>query len=136
MGLAASQARYLNLHSSRADLEFQGQQVNQKRTVLANSTQELFTEYMKLSVPVEPVAESTTSAEYQAELAKYKSDKAAYDAKITEINLKEEAYQAQDRSLEMELKNIDTQHSAVQTEIDAVKKIIEKNIEATFKTFQ
>ena len=42
---------------------------------------------------------------------------------------------AQDKQLELELKNVDTQHNAVQTEIDAVKKVIEKNIESSFKTF-
>ena len=43
--------------------------------------------------------------------------------------------QVQDRELEIELKNVDTQHQAVQTEIDAVKKVIDKNIETSFKTF-
>jgi len=43
--------------------------------------------------------------------------------------------QTQDKQLEIELKNVDTQHNAVQTEIDAVKKVIEKNIESSFKTF-
>ena len=43
--------------------------------------------------------------------------------------------QAQDKMLEIELKNVETQHSAVQTEIEAVKKVIDKNIETSFKTF-
>jgi hypothetical protein len=43
--------------------------------------------------------------------------------------------QTQDKQLEIELKNVDTQHNAVQTECDAVKKVIEKNIESSFKTF-
>ncbi len=42
---------------------------------------------------------------------------------------------SEDRKLEVELKNIEIQHSAVQTEIDAVKKVIDKNIEKSFKTF-
>lgn len=45
------------------------------------------------------------------------------------------ALQSKDKRLEMELKNVDTQHSEVQTEVDAVKKVIDKNIEMTFKTF-
>jgi P pilus assembly chaperone PapD len=51
-----------------------------------------------------------------------------YAYKSAELN-------AQDKRLELELKNVDTQHNAVQTEIDAVKKVIEKNIESSFKTF-
>lgn len=40
-----------------------------------------------------------------------------------------------DQKLDLELKQIDTEHSAVQTEIDSVKKVIDKNIERTFKSF-
>ncbi|MEI7474586.1 MAG: hypothetical protein WCK67_07370 [bacterium] len=43
--------------------------------------------------------------------------------------------QSKDKRLELDLKNIDTQHTEVQTEIDAVKKVIDKNIDMTFKTF-
>ncbi len=45
------------------------------------------------------------------------------------------ALHSKDKKLEVELKNIEIQHSAVQTEIDAVKKVIDKNIEKSFKTF-
>lgn len=41
----------------------------------------------------------------------------------------------QDTMLDLELKQIDTQHNAVQTEMDSVKKVIEENIKATFKIF-
>jgi hypothetical protein len=53
--------------------------------------------------------------------------KAKYEYESKEV-------QAQDRQLEVELKNVDTQHQAVQTEVDAVKKVIDKNIETSFKT--
>ena len=33
------------------------------------------------------------------------------------------------------LKQIDTEHNALQTEIDAVKQVVQKNIESSFKTF-
>jgi|GEM_PF-810611 len=60
------------------------------------------------------------------------SDDAVAQAKYTSDSAK---LQTQDRILEIELKNVDTQHNAVQTEMDAVKKVIEKNIEGSFKTF-
>ena len=34
-----------------------------------------------------------------------------------------------------ELKKIETEHKAIQTEMDAVQKVIQKNIETTYKTF-
>jgi hypothetical protein len=45
------------------------------------------------------------------------------------------AIQAIDKALELQLRRVDTQRDAVQTEIDAVRKVIGKNIEGTFKTF-
>lgn len=43
--------------------------------------------------------------------------------------------QNQDKMLDLELKNIETQHKAIETEVDSVKKVIEKNIEETYKIF-
>lgn len=54
---------------------------------------------------------------------------AVYDAEMAKIETK-------DKKFDLELKNIDTEHNAVQTEIDSVEKVIQKNIERTFKMFQ
>lgn len=43
--------------------------------------------------------------------------------------------QAQDKKFDLQLKQIDTEHSALQTEYDSVKKVIDKNIETSFKIF-
>ena len=43
--------------------------------------------------------------------------------------------QAKDNRFDLQLKNIDTEHTAVQTEIDSVSKVIDKNIERSFKIF-
>ena len=51
-----------------------------------------------------------------------------YEAKMAVIK-------AQDQMLDMEIKQIETQHKAVETEMDSVKDIINKNIEKTFKVF-
>ena len=41
----------------------------------------------------------------------------------------------QDKRLDLELQQIQTQHKAIETEYDSVKKVIEKNIDVTFKIF-
>ena len=46
-----------------------------------------------------------------------------------------EIIQAEDRSLELRLKQLDTEQKAIQTEMEAVTKVIEKNTSDTFKTF-
>ncbi len=108
MGFAASQARYLTLTARKSDLELQGQFINQARLSLANITGALFT----VSANLEP--ESPEAQQLQARIA---------------------AIQAIDKALELQLRRVDTQRDAVQTEIEAVRKVIGKNIESTFKTF-
>ncbi len=54
--------------------------------------------------------------------------KAKYDRLQTQI-------QNQDKKLELELDNIETQRSAVTTEVESVQKVIDDNIESSFKTF-
>ncbi|MCE3235613.1 MAG: hypothetical protein K0Q50_1793 [Vampirovibrio sp.] len=108
MGFAASQARYMMLTARKSDLELQGQFINQARLQLANITGALFT----ISSNLEP--ESPETQQLQARVA---------------------AIQAIDKALELQLRRVDTQRDAVQTEIDAVRKVIGKNIESTFKTF-
>lgn len=44
--------------------------------------------------------------------------------------------QAKDKRFDLQLKTIDTEHQAITTEIESVKKVIDKNIERSFKIFQ
>jgi len=43
--------------------------------------------------------------------------------------------QSLDKELELREKDLDTQHKEIETEYDVVKKVIDKNIETSFKTF-
>ncbi len=108
MGFAASQARFMMLTARKSDLELQGQFINQARLSLANITGDLFA----LSANLEP--ESPQMLALQARIA---------------------SLQSIDKALELQLRRVDTQRDAVQTEIDAVRKVIGKNIASTFKTF-
>ena len=54
MGMAASQARYLSLVARKTNTEYEGQQINQERTVLANRTADLFNQMLTMSVPTCP----------------------------------------------------------------------------------
>ncbi len=58
------------------------------------------------------------------------------DAAITaEYETKMDYYEHKDKQLELQLQKLQTTHNAVQTEIDSVKKVIDKNVEKSFKTF-
>lgn len=65
----------------------------------------------------------------------YNAKKTIYDKTIADIDAKTTIIQQQDRTLELHLNQLDTEQQAIQTEMDAVKKVIDKNIEETFKTF-
>jgi len=54
MGLAASQARFLNLTARKTNIEYEGQQINQQRTTLANESANYYNQMLTLSVPVPP----------------------------------------------------------------------------------
>ncbi len=54
MGMAASQARFLSLTARKSNVEYEGQQINQERTALANESSNLYAELTKLEVPAPP----------------------------------------------------------------------------------
>ena len=72
---------------------------------------------------------------YDQAMNEYYYKKAVYDKTIEDINNKTKMIQQQDRTLELRLKQLDTEQNALKTELEAVKKVIENNVESTFKTF-
>ena len=64
MGLAASQARFLNLTARKTNIEYEGQQINQQRTVLANQSASYYNSMLTLSVPTPPSTETYKTTVY------------------------------------------------------------------------
>jgi len=77
----------------------------------------------------------TDQAAYDDAMNEYEHEKYLYDQAIQDINAKIEIVQAEDKNLELRLKQLDTEHNAVQIEMDAVSQVIKKNTESSFKTF-
>lgn len=65
MGMAASQARYLELTARKTNVEYAGQQVNQQRTELANESAGMFSQLMSLQVPTAPSSNDYTTTNYK-----------------------------------------------------------------------
>ena len=61
------------------------------------------------------------------------TDEAAVAKAEAEYNRAMNDIEAKDNIFDMELKNIDTEHNALQTEYDVIKGVIDKNISRTFK---
>ena len=62
MGMAASQARYLALTARKTNTEYEGQQLNQERVVLANRTADLFNQMLSMKVPTCPDSNDFTKS--------------------------------------------------------------------------
>ncbi|MBP3846398.1 hypothetical protein J6I39_01475 [bacterium] len=78
----------------------------------------------------------TDDEAYNNAMNDYYYQKQVYEKRVQDINARTEQIQTEDRTLELRLKQLDTEQNALQTEMDAVHKVISKNIESTFKTFE
>lgn len=77
----------------------------------------------------------TDEAAYQDAMNQYYYDNAVYDKMVQDINAKTSLIQQEDLQLELRLKQLDTEQSALSTEMEAVKKVVDDNVESSFKTF-
>ena len=77
----------------------------------------------------------TDEAAYQDAMNRYNHERAVYEKTIADINARTSIIQKEDRTLELRLRQLDTEQKALSTEMEAVKKVIKDNIESTFKTF-
>lgn len=78
----------------------------------------------------------TDTAAYDNAMNNFEYQNQLYAQETSNINARTEIIQQEDRTLEMKLKQLDTEQEALNTEMESVKKVIDKNIEQTFKTFQ
>ena len=77
----------------------------------------------------------TDELAYDDAMSEYNYQRALYDKQVSDINAKTSIIQKQDQNLELRLKQLDTEQSALNTEIEAVSKVVKDNIEKSFKTF-
>lgn len=81
------------------------------------------------------VEQVVDEVEYDKAMNKYEIAKIEYDKEVNELNKQTSIYQRQDKQLELKLTRLDTERNALNTEIDAVKKVIQDATEKGFKTF-
>ena len=76
------------------------------------------------------------NAAYDYAVSQYNVDKQKYEEYLNELNAKSEEIHQRDQVLELQLRQLDTEQQTIVTELESVKKVIDKNIEIVFKTFQ
>ena len=77
----------------------------------------------------------TDELAYNEAVNQYEYKQYEYDRQQQEINAKTEIIQKQDRNLELKLTRLDTQRQQITTEIEALEKVLQDNIENSYKTF-
>ena len=77
----------------------------------------------------------TDEAAYQDAYNQYEYKQYEYDKAQQDINRKTEIIQQEDRNLELKLQRLDNERTQITTEIEAVEKVIQENIESSYKTF-
>ena len=88
--------------------------------------------YRDITLKAETV---TDTLAYQDAYAQYEYAQYEYDKLQQEINAKTEIIQQEDRNLELKLQRLDNERTQITTEIEAVEKVINDNIESSYKTF-
>ena len=76
------------------------------------------------------------NAAYEVAMTQYNAKQQEYQKAYNDINSKIESIHEKDQVLELQLRQLDTEQETIITELESVKKVIDKNIENVFKTFQ
>ena len=87
---------------------------------------------VKYTLNVETI---TDDVAYNDAMNQYYYENARYDKMVQDINAKTSVIQAEDRTLELRLKQLDTEQNALSNEMEAVQKVVKENVEKSFKTF-
>ena len=122
MGIAANQARLMTLTARQHDLELRAQQISATKMTLSLQSQKWATEYSNA------LNSATSGQSGNFDQNAIDNAKAAYDANTASIS-------SQEKLLDLELTQINTEHSAVKTEYDAVKSLISDNVDKSFNVF-
>ena len=142
MGLAASQGRVMMLTARKSDLEFQVQVINDRRTVLAEQSSKLAQQFANaMYQTADPTvlnngnATSILPGGIGANVTNPSGSALPTASVGTGWYESQMAYvQSLDKALELREKDLQTQNKEVETELDAVQKVIDKSIEKGFKT--
>jgi len=105
MGFAANQARLTAMVSRKADLELEAQFLEQHKLFISSLTNGFFNVQAKLE-PDSPAA------------------------KLLEARIKQ--LEQADKILDMHLRRVNSQHEAIEKQLESTEKVVQKNIQSSF----
>lgn len=122
MGVSANQSRMMTLTARMHDLELRAQQISNEKVVMSLKSEAYATRYS------DAMNSATSSSDGSVNESMLRAAQAEYDKNTSEISRAE-------KLLDLELSQINTEHSAVTTEYDSVKSLISDNTEKSFSLF-
>ncbi len=122
MGVSANQSRMMTLTARMHDLELRAQQISNEKVVMSLKSEAYATQYS------DAMNSATNSSDGSVNESMLRAAQAEYDKNTSEISRAE-------KLLDLELSQINTEHSAVTTEYDSVKSLISDNTEKSFSLF-
>jgi len=141
MGISASAGRSIMLTARKSDIEFKVQVINQRRTTLAEQASKLARAFANnMYQNDDPMV--LNGGNGASALPGFTAPAPTVGvAVITQSAVATGTYEQQmafvqslDKELELREKDLQTQNKMVETELDAVRKVIDKSIEKGFKT--
>lgn len=134
---ACRQNSTLALHSYYADFQTSNKEISKYGIIEYDPSGRATSLQLEGSSVIYDLSAASITDEnaYNDAINQYNYEQQVYEKKVQDINAKTEQIQTEDRTLELRLKALDTEQNALQTEMDSVHKIISKNIDSTFKTF-
>ncbi len=111
--------------SSKAyiELDENGQRLNTIRLAGDNTTREL------------TATEQMDEQAYNDAIRAYEYEQAYYDKRQEEIGAMTSILHQEDLALDLRMASLETQRTALKTEIETVQKVLKENVERSFKTF-
>ena len=91
--------------------------------------------YTTLNGATASVVETVDYDAYDDAYNQYTYKQYLYEQQLETINAETSVVQQQDKALELRLNQLDTEQSAIKTELEALSKVIDDNVESSFKTF-
>lgn len=117
-------------------LEGQSETISQKANIIYDENGRIAKiTFADGTVVIPEVTIEQDDAAYNEAMVKYDYQKEQYEKELADCNARTEIIAQQDKRLEIKLKSIDTQHSAIETELEALKKVLENNVKSSFGTF-
>ena len=122
MGVSANQSRMMTLTARMHELELRAQQISNEKVVMSLKSEAYATKY------ADDMNSATSSSDGSVNESMLKAAQSEYDKNTSEIS-------RQEKLLDLELSQINTEHSAVTTEYDSVKSLISDNTDRSFSLF-